>query len=50
MTLDVRRARRSDIPALARVLGRAFQNDPVMSWLQPDAARRAARCRGSSGR
>jgi ribosomal protein S18 acetylase RimI-like enzyme len=49
MTLDVRRARRSDIPALARVLGRAFQNDPVMNWLQPDATRRAAALPGFFG-
>lgn len=38
----VRGARRSDIPALARVLGRAFHDDPVFCWMQPDAARRTA--------
>lgn len=37
-----RPARREDIGALAAVLGRAFQDDPVMRWLQPDDARRAA--------
>jgi hypothetical protein len=42
MPIDVRSARRSDVPALARVLGRAFHDDPVMSWMQPDAARRSA--------
>ncbi len=40
--IDVRRARKGDIPALAQVLGRAFQDDPVMAWVQPDAARRKA--------
>ncbi|WP_179470147.1 GNAT family N-acetyltransferase [Mycolicibacterium vinylchloridicum] len=42
MPIDVRRARKGDIPALAQVLGRAFQDDPVMAWVQPDAARRKA--------
>ncbi len=46
MSIKARSARRSDIPVLARVLGRAFQDDPVMSWLQPDAARRAATLTG----
>ena len=49
MPIDVRQARRSDIPALARVLGRAFQQDPVISWLQPDADRRAAALPGFFG-
>lgn len=40
--INVRGARRSDIPALARVLGRAFHDDPVFCWMQPDAARRTA--------
>jgi ribosomal protein S18 acetylase RimI-like enzyme len=42
MATDARPARRSDVPALAQTLGRAFQDDPVMSWLLPDADRRAA--------
>lgn len=40
--IEVRPARRPDITALARVLGRAFHDDPVMRWLQPDATRRTA--------
>jgi GNAT superfamily N-acetyltransferase len=42
MPIDVRSARRSDVPALARVLGRAFHDDPVMAWMQPDVVRRTA--------
>jgi GNAT superfamily N-acetyltransferase len=42
MPIDVRCAHRSDVPALARVLGRAFHADPVMTWMQPDAGRRTA--------
>lgn len=49
MTLDVRPPRRSDVPALARVLGLAFQHDPVISWLQPDAGRRSAALAGFFG-
>lgn len=49
MSIEVRKARRSDIPALARVLGRAFQDDPVISWLQPDPVRRAAAVPGFFG-
>ncbi len=49
MSIEVRQARRSDVPALARVLGRAFQQDPVISWLQPDPARRAAALPGFFG-
>lgn len=40
--IEVRPARRADVAALSRVLGRAFHDDPVMRWLQPDAARRTA--------
>ncbi len=36
----VRRATADDAPALAQVLARAFQDDPVMSWVCPDARRR----------
>lgn len=42
MSVEVHPARRADVPALARVLARAFHDDPVMGWLQPDARRRAA--------
>ena len=40
MPIDVRPAGRAEVPNLARVLGRAFFDDPVMCWLQPDPARR----------
>ena len=49
VVIDVRPARKADIPALARVLGRAFQDDPVMSWVQPDAERRTAALPGLFG-
>lgn len=49
MPIDVRSARRSDVAALAQVLGRAFYDDPVMCWLQPDSARRAAALPGFFG-
>ena len=49
MLIEVRSARRSDVPALARVLGRAFYDDPVLAWLQPDAGRRAAALAGFFG-
>lgn len=38
----VRPAGRADVPALSQVLGRAFLDDPVFCWLQPDAAKRRA--------
>lgn len=41
MSIDVSAARRSDVKALSRVLGRAFFDDPVMQWMVPDDARRA---------
>ena len=49
MSITVRPARRPDVPALARVLGRAFQDDPVMMWMQPDNTRRAAALAGFFG-
>jgi ribosomal protein S18 acetylase RimI-like enzyme len=42
MPIDVRPARKPDVPAMAQVLGRAFRDDPVMRWLQPDTDRRTA--------
>lgn len=47
--IAVRAAGVSDVRALAGVLGRAFHTDPVMVWLQPDAARRAAALPGFFG-
>lgn len=41
MPIDVRPARRNDVPDLAQVLGRAFREDPVFRWLVPDPHRRA---------
>lgn len=49
MAVDVRSPRRSDVPALARVLGRAFQDDPVMNWVQPDSERLRAALPGLFG-
>jgi ribosomal protein S18 acetylase RimI-like enzyme len=49
VSIDVRPARKADIPALAQVLGRAFQDDPVMSWVQPDVERRTAALPGFFG-
>ena len=40
--IHVRPARRDDLSALAQVLGRAFRDDPVMAWMQPNDARRVA--------
>src|SRR3954464_2474727 len=41
MTIAVRTGRRSDVPDLSGVLGRAFYDDPVMSWLLPSNESRA---------
>lgn len=41
MTIDVAPGRRADVRELARTLGRAFQDDPVMTWIVPDSAARA---------
>lgn len=40
--IDVSPAGRSDVAGLARVLGRAFEDDPLMAWMVPDPRRRAA--------
>lgn len=42
MSIDVRRADRADVPGLAAVLGSAFRDDPVFTWLQPNLATRVA--------
>lgn len=41
MNIGVRPARKADVRRLSAVLGRAFYDDPVMTWMVPDAARRA---------
>jgi len=41
--MDARAARRADVPALAAALGRAFDDDPVWSWIFPEAASRVTR-------
>ncbi|MCV7225512.1 GNAT family N-acetyltransferase [Mycolicibacterium komossense] len=43
MSIDVRPAHRSDISALSIVLGRAFHQDPVTTWMLPDPAARRAK-------
>ena len=40
MTVDLRLARAADAPAIGAMFARAFANDPVTSWVTPDAARR----------
>lgn len=37
---QVREAGPADVPAISRALGAAFADDPVMSWLARDSARR----------
>lgn len=39
--VDVRPAGKSDVRLLSQTLGRAFFDDPVMTWMLPDPARRA---------
>jgi ribosomal protein S18 acetylase RimI-like enzyme len=39
---QVRKARSEEVGDLARTLARAFYDDPVFSWLIPDASRRLA--------
>lgn len=38
---DIRSGRRGDVRELSHTLGRAFHDDPVMSWMLPDPCRRA---------
>jgi ribosomal protein S18 acetylase RimI-like enzyme len=42
-TVEVCRATREQIPELARVLARAFADDPVYGWLMPGGVERSAR-------
>lgn len=39
--IDISPARRRDVPTLGRLFARAFIDDPVMSWMLPDADTRA---------
>jgi GNAT superfamily N-acetyltransferase len=41
--LVLRPAERSEVPAMAALLARAFNTDPVMTYIYPDAAARATR-------
>ncbi|PWI42605.1 GNAT family N-acetyltransferase [Streptomyces sp. ICBB 8177] len=44
--IDVRTAGRSDVRETAAVLARAFDDDPVMAWMFPDAEERPRRLPG----
>ena len=39
-TVEVRKATAADVPGMARALGRAFYDDPVMAWMMPEERRR----------
>lgn len=41
VSIAVQQAEKADVKELAHTLGRAFFDDPVMTWLLPDAGRRA---------
>lgn len=41
--IDLRYARRGDVPRLCALMGYAFQTDPVSRWLFPDDTERAVR-------
>jgi GNAT superfamily N-acetyltransferase len=43
MGLDVRPAQRADVRELSAVLGRAFYEDPVTTWMLPDPEARKAK-------
>jgi GNAT superfamily N-acetyltransferase len=43
VTIEVRPARKADVRELSRVLGRAFYDDPVTTWMLPDDTVRSAR-------
>lgn len=42
-TIDIARATSKDVPRLSRTLARAFDHDPVLSWVVPDADMRRQR-------
>ena len=46
-SVTVRRAERSDVPAAARALARAFYDDPVVTYCWPNDARRMRRAERS---
>ena len=41
--MTVRRATRDDLPELSRVMARAFYDDPLFSWIFPNASTRLVR-------
>jgi GNAT superfamily N-acetyltransferase len=43
MAIDARSAQKADIGELSQMLGRAFYDDPVSTWLLPDDKSRVAR-------
>jgi GNAT superfamily N-acetyltransferase len=43
MTINARPAQKTDIAALSHVLGRAFHDDPVTTWMLPDEKTRPVR-------
>jgi ribosomal protein S18 acetylase RimI-like enzyme len=49
MPIETRPARRTDVAAVARVLGLAFYDDPVICWLQPNPGKRRAALPGFFG-
>ena len=49
MPIETRPARRTDVAAVAQVLGLAFYDDPVICWLQPDPRKRRAALPGVFG-
>ena len=49
MPIETRPARKTDVAAIARVLGLAFHDDPVICWLQPNPGKRRAALPGFFG-
>ena len=43
LSVEVRKARAADLPALTATLARAFDDDPLMNWMCAQDARRARR-------
>ena len=41
MAIDVRPLQKADVRDASRVLGRAFYEDPIMTWMLPKTAQRA---------